>query len=119
MTTNTTTPPTAAKGREGRKKTIFSLIGITLLLSFLAVGFVHGAVNDNAQFSEDKKHPRPMDPYHIVECSSDTRYLDEVHVDGWIPVSTTNDPKDLQTCVARYGPSATRSINFHNDFLMG
>ncbi|MEI8332136.1 MAG: hypothetical protein WCF90_10910 [Methanomicrobiales archaeon] len=47
MTTYTITPPTAPKKRTSPSKTIFSLIGTTLLIICMFVGFAHEAGNNN------------------------------------------------------------------------
>lgn len=113
MTTNTITTPTAAKGRKARRKNIFSLIGITLLLSFLVVGFGQGAGNDYAPVSGDNMDAYPGEFFHESICASDTRIFGFVTVEGWILWNTKDDPKDLQACAATYGPSATHSIVYN------
>ena len=110
MTTNTTTTPTAAKRRTSQRKNIFSLIGITLLLSILVTGFGQGAGNDDGMVSGDQTDGFPKATHHDVKCFADTRPLGTIIVDGWNLLHTTDDPKDLEACVATYGPSVTHSI---------
>ncbi len=110
MTTNTTTTPTTPKKRTSHRKTIFSLMGITFLMTCLFVGFAQGAGNDNAPVSGNLTNGYPQATHHDVKCFADTRALDTIIVDGWNLLHTTNDPKDLEACVATYGPSVTHSI---------
>lgn len=103
MTTNTSTTPTAAKGRNSQRKNIFSLIGITLLLSFLVFGFAQGAGNSIEPVSDSMKDDKPYE--HIVACTS------ESGVSGYVivacPFAGENgfDPKkDLEACAPHYKP---------------
>jgi hypothetical protein len=70
MTTNTTTPPTAAtsKERKSPRKTIFSLVGITLLMTCMFVGFAYGAGTDKTQGCDTPTCEMPSN--HIISCNS-------------------------------------------------
>ncbi len=102
MTANKTTPPTAAKGRKSHRKTILSLMGITLIMAFLVVGFGQGAGNNNVPACDSMKDDGPSE--HLVRCSSDNRIFG--HVVVGCPFEGVNgfDPaKDLEVCVQHYG----------------
>jgi hypothetical protein len=113
MTTDTIPPPTAPKKRTSHRKTIFSLMGITFLMTCLFIGFGQGAGNDNAPVSEDNIDANPGEFFHESICYSDTEIFGFVTVEEWILWNTIDDPKDLQACIAQYGPYATHSKVFH------
>ena len=101
MTTNTTTTPTAAKGREARRKTIFSFIGITLLLSFLVFGFAQGAGNSIEPVYNSINDDRLSK--HYVECYSDSGLSGTAIVECPFEGEYGFDiEKDLEACAPYY-----------------
>ncbi|MDO9326562.1 MAG: hypothetical protein Q7T80_16550 [Methanoregula sp.] len=107
MTINTTPTPAAAKGRESRRKTIFSMMGITLLLALLVVSFAQAAGNDNLPVCDSMKGDVPRE--HIISCtSSDGSELGLVILEcPFGGVNGFDTTKDLQACVQFYGTSVT------------
>lgn len=111
MTTNTTNTKTsiATKGRESHRKTIFSILGVALLMSILFAGFAQAADNNNALVSvlmEDK-----IPTSHIVNCQSEKGGFPPLVVD--CPHSGGygySEKLDREACVSNYGTSVTRVI---------
>lgn len=110
MTPDTTTPATS-KVRTSHRKTIFSLMGITLLLTCLFIGFAHGDGNDIAPVSDDTKLP-PQNPatQRIVYCDADTQQTGFISVEC-TSGNTLEKATDSHACVPRYGSTITHAVS--------
>ncbi len=112
MTTNKTKPPTEAttKERKSHRKTIFSLMGITLLMTCMFVGFAYGAGNDKAQGCDTPTCEIPSN--HIISCNSaDGTVLGYVLTE--CPFSGVNGfdkANDLRACQQLHGTAVTHTV---------
>ncbi|MDP3562882.1 MAG: hypothetical protein Q8R70_00175 [Methanoregula sp.] len=109
MTTNRTTTPNAAMGREFPRSTIFTLIGITLILAFLVVGFAHGAGDSNTPVCDSLNGEAPSE--HIISCiSSDGKELGMVLTEcPFCGENGFDKANDLRACQQFHGIAVTHT----------